>query len=86
MAALISENQLQQPESIESLAILGGLQMCSHLGIQNLILESNCQLVVNKLSGAAHSFSHLGNTFLDVQALMTPFRIVRSVFAIDNVI
>lgn len=75
LAATISENQLQQLESIESLAILRGLQMCSHLGIQHLILESDCQVVVNELRGAAPSFYSLGNIFLDIQAFMATFQL-----------
>lgn len=73
MAATIQENQLQQPENIECLAILQGLQMCSHFGIQNLLLESDCQLIFNELQSAAPSFLSLGNIFLDIQALMTTF-------------
>lgn len=48
MAATIKENMVQQLKIIEFLAILRGLQLCLHLGFQNLIIESDYQLMVNE--------------------------------------
>lgn len=48
--------------------------MCSHLSIQNIILEFDSQLVVNELECAARSLSFLGNIFFDIQVLMANFQ------------
>lgn len=69
-AATIGENQINQLDIVEC---LGSLQLCLHLGFPNLIIESNCQLVVNELSLEAPSSSDLGNLFLDIKALMANF-------------
>lgn len=49
IASSILETKAPNPESFESLAILKCLQLYMHLGISNLIIESNCQVVVNEL-------------------------------------
>lgn len=52
LVASIKEKQVQEPKTIQSLAILRGLQQCLHLGITNLIIESNCQLVVSEIQSS----------------------------------
>lgn len=54
--------------------------MCSHLSIQNIILESDSQLVVNELECVARSLSFLGNIFFDIQPLMANFQHYEIVF------
>lgn len=46
MAASMRENAVQNLEVIESLTILRGLQLCMHLDLPNLIIESDCHMVV----------------------------------------
>lgn len=70
----IKEKQVQEPETIESLAILRGLQQCLHLGITNLIIESNCQLVVSEIQSFEQSYSLLGNLVSEAKALMAMFK------------
>lgn len=62
-AVSVCEINVQQPEIIESLAIIRGFQLCVRLGISQLIIESDCQFNVNELQGIKDSFSHLGNFF-----------------------
>lgn len=46
MAASKVENAVNDPKAIELLAILRGLQLCANMGIQKLIIKSDCLLVV----------------------------------------
>lgn len=45
-AASISEQDVEDLATIESFAILRGLQHCLHQGISTLIMKNDCQLVV----------------------------------------
>lgn len=49
IASRILETEAPNPELFESLAIFKGLKLYMHLGISNLIIESNYQVVVNEL-------------------------------------
>lgn len=51
------------------------IQLCMHLGIFHLVIESDCQLVVKELQSAEVSYSHLGNLFQDIKALMASFQL-----------
>lgn len=73
MAASVKERASLQPENIESLAILSGLQFCMHLGIHDLIMEFDCQSVVKELKCSKNSCSPLGNLFQDIKAIMAHF-------------
>lgn len=72
--ATIREEQINQPEIVECLAILRSLQLCLHLGFLNLLIESDCQLVGNELNEETPSSSYLGNLFHDIKALMANFQ------------
>lgn len=61
MAANLLENEVLNPETIETLVILRGLQLCAHQGIPKIIVESDCLLVIKKLEQLEASFSALGN-------------------------
>lgn len=66
-------SKVHNPIDIETLAILRGLQFCIHHGMLNLIIESDCLLVVE-----AHTFPGapnfiLGSHFLDIRDLMSHF-------------
>lgn len=50
MVASIVKSNVANLESIETLVILKGLQLCMHQGISNLIIKSDCLLVVEKIS------------------------------------
>lgn len=78
--ATIRENHINQLEIVECLAILRGLQLCLHLGFPNLLIDSDCQLVVNELQQETPSSSHLGNLYLDIKALMTNFQQCNIIF------
>lgn len=45
-AASLAEMHVCQSESIKALSILRGLQLCTHQGFTNLIIESDYILVV----------------------------------------
>lgn len=74
MAACIKEEAVLNPKTIESQAIFRGSQQCLHLGISNLILESDCQTVMNALQNPQESHSLLSNLFCDIKALVAMFQ------------
>lgn len=49
MAASLIENKVPNLETIETLAIPRGLQLCAHLGIPKILLKSDCLLVMKEL-------------------------------------
>lgn len=61
MAASIREKVVLIPKTIESLVILRGFQCCLPMGVHNLIIESDCQTVVNVFLYPDASSSFLGN-------------------------
>lgn len=46
LATSIKEQGIQDPETIEMLVVLRGLQTCLTLGLSNVIIESDCQFIV----------------------------------------
>lgn len=42
MTTSVKESDILNPETIEALAILWGLQQCIHLDLTHLIIESDC--------------------------------------------
>lgn len=72
--ASIREQNIQQPEIIESLAIYRGLQLYLQLGIPKIIIESDCQVVLAELQRLETYLSILGNLFQDIKALMSRFQ------------
>lgn len=72
--ASIKELDIQTLETIECLAIHLGLQLCLPLGIRNLIIESDCQLVVREIQSLDSLHSLLGNFYLDIRDLMHYFQ------------
>lgn len=70
MAASIRERVVLNPYTIESLAILRGLKCCLPLGVQNIIVESNCQTMVNMLLNLNASDSFLRNIFYEIKTFM----------------
>lgn len=73
MATSMKERAIQNFEIVESLAILRGLSLCIHLGISQLIIESDWQFVVHALQDPTASYSPLGNIFEDIKAFMARF-------------
>lgn len=74
MAASIREENIQSLQIIESLAILRVIQLCLQLEISNVIIESNCQVVVKEIQSSESSLSMLGNIFQDIQNLVGRFQ------------
>lgn len=56
MLASVAESIVASPEAIEALAVLKSLQICTHLGIPNLIIESDCLLLVEELNSSDTEF------------------------------
>lgn len=61
MAASMIDNCAMNPETLEALALLRSLQLSMRKGIQILIVESDCLLLVEEITIAASSNSALGN-------------------------
>lgn len=60
---VLRRKMFQNLETLESLAIFKGLQQCIHLGLSKIIIESDCQQVVNEILSPKASHSLLGNFF-----------------------
>lgn len=54
---------------IEALVALGSLQLCMHQSFSNIILESDCLLLVEEILPLANPSSLLGNLVLDIRNL-----------------
>ncbi|KAF5471637.1 hypothetical protein F2P56_008414 [Juglans regia] len=74
MAATKKEDFVDEPATIELLAVLRGLQFFLSLGIPNLVVESDCLVVVQELQDSQESLSSNGNLIQDVKRLMQLFR------------
>lgn len=61
LTASLLEANISQPKAIESTVILRGLQLCLHQGISNLLIESDCFLVVEAILSLDAQNSILGN-------------------------
>jgi len=46
MAASKLELEVEEPEAVELLVVLRGMQLCSTLGISHIEIESDCLLLV----------------------------------------
>lgn len=55
------------------MAIYRGLHLCLNLGIYNLLVESNCQVIVQAIQQLENSFAMLENVVHDIQMLMSRF-------------
>ncbi|XP_042942894.1 uncharacterized protein LOC122277073 [Carya illinoinensis] len=73
MAATISETEVNDPSTIELLAILRGMQMCIPLGIPKLMVESDCLMLVNELQSSQAPSSVNSNLVMEVKNLMSCF-------------
>lgn len=73
LTASILESKVANPKTIEALAILRSLQLCMHQGIANLIIESDCMLIVDQRTTTGNSSSTLSNILLDMKELMSCF-------------
>ncbi|XP_042983291.1 uncharacterized protein LOC122312694 [Carya illinoinensis] len=60
---------------VEALAIIRGLQFCIHLGISNLVIESDSQLVVTEFNQQGPSKATFGNVIREAKDLMSRFSI-----------
>lgn len=54
---------------MEGVAILQGLQQCMHMEISHILIESDCQYVVNQILNEEFS-SKLGNLLYDIKDWM----------------
>ncbi|XP_042988698.1 uncharacterized protein LOC122316231 [Carya illinoinensis] len=75
MSATKKEVSIMIVVEVEALAILRGLQFCIHLGIHNLIIESDSLLVVREFNMQGSSKATFGNVIREAKELMTRFGI-----------
>ncbi|XP_042952128.1 uncharacterized protein LOC122289214 [Carya illinoinensis] len=75
MAVSKRESAVGDATSIEMLAILKGLQLTLHLGIQHLIIESDALTLVKEMHKTEPSMTLVGNVIRDTKELMSCFRV-----------
>ncbi|XP_042939486.1 uncharacterized protein LOC122274515 [Carya illinoinensis] len=68
-----AEHELHDPESVELVAILRGLQFILQLGIRKIVLESDSLLMVEALKANQDSLSLQGNMLKEVKNMMNCF-------------
>lgn len=73
MAVSVREDTTHKPKITKGLAMIRGIQLYLNLGIHNLIVESDCQLLVKKIQSQEKSLSFSGNIIHDIKSLMTRF-------------
>ncbi|XP_042988759.1 uncharacterized protein LOC122316293 [Carya illinoinensis] len=73
MAVTFLEREVDEPATIELLAVLRGLQLCFPLEIPKLAIESDCLLLVWALQTEYETFSSNGNLLKETKALMSCF-------------
>ncbi|XP_040990895.1 uncharacterized protein LOC121238111 [Juglans microcarpa x Juglans regia] len=73
MSVSKGEWEVEQPEVIEFMAALRGLQLISHMGITHLVLESDCLLVVKELNEASTDQSPQGYIIREIRLLLDNF-------------
>lgn len=60
MIASLKEHDIQNRETMIALTILKGIQLCSYMGISKLVVELDCQCLVQMLQESAESKSPIG--------------------------
>lgn len=73
LAASVAKKNVDNPAVIEALVALHSFQLCMHNGFTNIILESDCLLLVEEVLSPAAPCSILGNIILDIRNLMQYF-------------
>lgn len=73
LPACIFEKNVDNLVVIEVLAIIRSLQLCMHHGFTNIIIESNCLLLVEEILAPAAPCSALDNIISDISNLMHYF-------------
>lgn len=74
-AASIGISYIQDPERIELLALLLGLQFCLTWGISHLLVECDCLLMVNACNNNTLMGSHLGNVIEEIRRIQHRFQV-----------
>ncbi|XP_042942822.1 uncharacterized protein LOC122277005 [Carya illinoinensis] len=73
MSAAKKELSVMIVVEVEALAILRGLQFCIHLGIHNLVIESDSLLVVKEFNKKGSLKDTFDNVIREAKELMTQF-------------
>lgn len=73
MATSVCKKTPYDPDIIDGLAIVQGIQLCLNLSIYNLIVESDYQLLVKEIGSKEASLSFGSNITHDIKDLMTCF-------------
>ncbi|XP_042939474.1 uncharacterized protein LOC122274504 [Carya illinoinensis] len=68
------EEEVADPSTVEILAMFRGLQICANMGIQNLILENDCLMMISKLQTNSDSFVHQRVLVQETRRLMQLFQ------------
>ncbi|XP_041004081.1 uncharacterized protein LOC121249435 [Juglans microcarpa x Juglans regia] len=74
MPASKIENEVENPSTIELVALLRGLQLIVHLGFSKLVVESDCMLLVQELNKEQDFLSADGNLIIEAKSLLKHFQ------------
>lgn len=68
-ATRVAENAVAQPELIEAIAVLRGLQLCLNQGFTQLLIENECLLLVMEILQRDPSNSVFENIVFNIKEL-----------------
>ncbi|KAF5455283.1 hypothetical protein F2P56_024878 [Juglans regia] len=74
MATSKIENEVDNPSTIELLALLRGLQLVVYLGFSKLVVESDCMLLVQELKNEQDSLLANDNLIMEAKSLLQHFQ------------
>lgn len=73
LSVCMAEAGICEPNQIELLAILRGLQIYLGLGIRKSILESDCLQMINECLSRVTSYSKTGSMVVELRKIQTSF-------------
>lgn len=73
MALSKGEEEFLEPEIVEAMAVLRGLQICLNIGFKNLVIESDCKNLVDEVNSEEASYNAMRTILTEIQRLMLRF-------------
>lgn len=71
LAASIFESIVNENETIEVIVVLRSLQLCLQQGFSNLIIESDCFILMERLNVVQEPHTILDNILLEIKHIMS---------------
>lgn len=73
LAASLPEEGIKSPKEVELIATLRGLQLCVGMGVQKLILESDCLFMLKECLSVNTPISEISSVVTDIKDLQSRY-------------